>query len=227
MVATRSSRSCEHTTALGAPVVPDVNSRKIWSDGFTFVVGRGASANGASVSAYAASSMTRTRPSAAPSSSPSSSSRWRRSVTMSWHSVWLMSRSRPSPRRVGLMPTIVAAHSRRGTRPHREVGNVVEQQADVWRTVDAHRLEQRRPRRARLHPLVVGPRLVFEAQCDVGSPALALTRSAKIGHLPRGDGLGVAARAQHRSRRGAGGLPVFDDRRAVHEHPHDADGARR
>ena len=23
-----------HTTAFGAPVVPDVNSRKIWSDGF-------------------------------------------------------------------------------------------------------------------------------------------------------------------------------------------------
>ena len=28
-VAMRSRRSCEHTTAFGAPVVPDVNSRKI------------------------------------------------------------------------------------------------------------------------------------------------------------------------------------------------------
>ena len=53
----RSRRSCEHTTAFGAPVVPDVNSRKIWSDGFTFVVGSGASAYGASVSPYDGSSI--------------------------------------------------------------------------------------------------------------------------------------------------------------------------
>ena len=56
-VATRSRRSCEQTTAFGAPVVPDVNSRKIWSDGFTFVVGSGASAYGASASSYDGSSI--------------------------------------------------------------------------------------------------------------------------------------------------------------------------
>ena len=99
------------------------------------------------------------------------------------------------------------------------------------RAVDLHRREQRRPRRARVHPLVVGPRLVFEAQGDV---RVARARSDEVGedphlslHLACGDGLGVAARAQHGAGSGAGGLAVFDDRRAVHEHPHDADASRR
>ena len=180
VVATRSRRSCEHTTAFGAPVVPEVNSRKIWSDGFTLVVGSGASAYGARVSSYAGSSTTRTRPSAAPRSRPSSSSRWRRlgDDELALGVVDVALEAFAAARGVDADDRR-RAH-RGGTRPHREVGEVLEQETDVRRAVDAHRLEQRGPRRARAHPLVVGPRLVFEEQGDVRIARRALvTRSAK------------------------------------------------
>ena len=58
-----------------------------------------------------------------------------------------------------------AAH-RRGAQPHRVLGHVVEQHADVRLALTGHGREQRRAGGARLHPLDVRPRLVFEAHRD-------------------------------------------------------------
>ena len=65
------------------------------------------------------------------------------SVTISWQSVWRMSRASSAPRRVGLIPTTAAARERRRADPEREVGHVLEQHADVERALAARREQER------------------------------------------------------------------------------------
>src|SRR4029453_10174209 len=66
--------------------------------------------------------------------------------------------------------------------PHGEVGNVVEQQADVRCAVNSHRLEQRGARRAGAHPLRIRPRLVFEEERGVGVGGASLDVIAEQAH---------------------------------------------
>ena len=95
-------------TALGAPVVPEVKISMKMSRGVTSTSVSAAPANGASAASHAGVSVTNRASRGTASPVPSSSGRCSVSVTSSAQSVWVTSRARSAPRRVGLMPTSVA-----------------------------------------------------------------------------------------------------------------------
>ncbi len=167
VVAMRSRRSCEHTTAFGAPVVPDVNSRKIWSDGFTFVVGSGASAYGRERVAvrrlvdHEDTSVRRAEVEAVEQFEVAGLGDDELALGV------IDVAFEPFAAARGVDADDRRSAQRGGARPHREVGQVLEQQPDVRRAIDAHRRRTKRPGPSTAHPLVVRPRLVFEEQSDV------------------------------------------------------------
>ena len=107
------SRRCEHFTALGAPVDPDVKRSTISEDGSGSSSGSLEEIAGEFRQLFPRerSSATRMRSSSTPVSRSASVWRPASSVTISWQSVCLMSRASSAPRRVGLMPTTVAPES--------------------------------------------------------------------------------------------------------------------
>ena len=112
---------------------------------------------------------------------PSSSGCIEASVTISWQSVWLMSRASSAPRRVGLMPTTAAPDEPGAQQQEHELGHVLEQHADVERS--GPRAAARGARRARAPPrrpratTSVDPR---RASPSVSSSARLSTSSAKV-----------------------------------------------
>src|SRR5947209_1645466 len=107
------SRRCEHFTALGAPVDPDVKRSTISEDGSGSSSGSLEEIAGEFRQLFPRerSSTTRIRSASTPVSSAASVRRPASSVTISWQSVCVMSRASSPPRRVGLMPTTVAPAS--------------------------------------------------------------------------------------------------------------------
>ena len=98
------------TTALGAPVEPEVKVSSSMVEGSCASGTSGSSAPSAalSASAHRGLSMVRTRSASTPVSSPSSSAACAESVMMTSQSAPRMSAASSAPRRVGLMPTMVA-----------------------------------------------------------------------------------------------------------------------
>ena len=100
-------------TAFGAPVDPEVKVSSSVVDGSlaSGMSGRSTSAAASSASAHRGPSIVRTRSASTPVSRPSSSAAWSESVTMRSQSTPRMSAASSAPRRVGLIPTIVAPAS--------------------------------------------------------------------------------------------------------------------
>ena len=96
------------------------------------------------------------------------------SVTRSWHSVWVRSRTSSSPRCVGLAPTTTAPTSAAASSQKTNSGDVVEQHGDVERAVDPPRPAARRP---------------------AGPPGPPPRRGSAAGRRPRGRDRWSSARA--------------------------------
>ena len=100
-------------TAFGAPVEPEVKvSSSVVAGSFASGMSGSCSCSAdATASCHCGLSMVRTRSASTPVSSPSKSAAWPESVTMRSQSTPRMSEASSAPRRVGLMPTIVAPAS--------------------------------------------------------------------------------------------------------------------
>src|SRR5205807_1740217 len=103
------SRRCEHFTAVGAPVDPDVKRSTISEDGSGSSSGSLEEIAGEFRQLFPRerSSTTRIRSASTPVSSAASVRRPASSVTISWQSVCVMSRASSPPRRGGSMTTTV------------------------------------------------------------------------------------------------------------------------
>ncbi len=108
-------RPCVTRTAFGAPVDPDVKMSANSASGPGSSDGSSAPSLVSNRRRHSSPSTVSTRSGPTARSSPSSRPTSRSSVMISWQSVWRMSRASSSPRRVGLIPTIVAPASA----PHR------------------------------------------------------------------------------------------------------------